>query len=166
MTGAQGAAGGTAAGQAGRFVGQTNSRFVGMAAAGQQQPGQNQNRNNQNRNTNRNQAQNQNQNQSGANTNNQRAIRPRLTVNFEYPLPSVEKTTTALTTRFEKLSKRAAFKGVTIEADGSRVTLRGEVDSPETSRLAAALTRLEPGVRTVQNELTVTKAPAPETATE
>jgi osmotically-inducible protein OsmY len=162
MTGAQGAGG--AAGQAGRFVGQTNNRFVGMAAAGQQQP-QNQNRNNQNRNNaNRNQAQNQNQNQAGAGANSQRAIRPRLTVNFDYPLPTVQKTTTVLSKRFEKLSKRAAFKGVTLEADGGLVTLRGEVDTPETSRLAAMLTRLEPGVRTVQNELTVARAPAPESA--
>lgn len=165
-TGGMGGMGATGqAGQAGRFVGQSNNRFVGMAAAGQQ-PMQNQNRNQQNRNANRNQGQNQNQNQAGASANNQRTIRPRLTVNFDYPAPTMQKAATALSNRFEKLSKRSAFKGVTIDSDGGRVTLRGEVDSAETSRLAVMMTRLEPGVRSVQNELTVKKAPAPESVTE
>jgi osmotically-inducible protein OsmY len=162
-TGGMGATG--QAGQAGRFVGQSNSRFVGMAAAAQQ-PAQNLNRNQQNRNANRNRAQNQNQNQASTGANNQRTIRPRLTVSFDYPEPTMQKATTAMSKRFEKLSKRAAFKGVTIDADGGRVTLRGEVDSAETGRLAVMMTRLEPGVRSVLNELTVTKAPAPESATE
>jgi len=167
--GAQQGMAGAAGGQRTGLVGQQNTRFVGMAAAGQQQAGQmNQfnNRQGQNRNTNRNQAQNQNQNQAGAGASNQRTIRPQLTVNFKHPMASSEKTSTILLTRFEKLSKRTDFKGITIDANGSRVTLRGEVDSAETGRLAAMLTRLEPGVRSVQNELTVTKAPSPDSETE
>jgi hypothetical protein len=39
--------------------------------------------------------------------------------------------------------------------------LRGEVSSEDDSRMAAMMARLEPGIRSVKNELVV-KAPAPE----
>ena len=42
--------------------------------------------------------------------------------------------------------------------DNGVVTLRGNVPSEEAKRLAAALVRLEPGVRTVNNETVVAGA--------
>lgn len=153
MTGA----GGTT-GQRTGFVGQSNTRFVGNAQAGQN-PGQNQNIR-QNTAGNRRTGQNQNQNQGAGGAGQQRSIRPRLVVSFTPPRPSTEKVTTTLSTRFQKLSDRAGFENVTVEAEGNRVILRGEVASTETSRLAGMLARLEPGVRSVTNELTV-KPPAP-----
>jgi len=148
------------------LVGQTNNRFVGMAAAGQnpQQQNQTTNRQGQNRNnTNRRQGQNQNQaNQAGAGAGNQqRSIRPQLVVAFDHPRPTVKTTETALNERFQKLSNRAGFEGITVEGEGSKVILRGEVDSAETSRKATMLSRLQPGVRSVQNELTIKAKPSP-----
>jgi osmotically-inducible protein OsmY len=84
-----------------------------------------------------------------------------MVVNFDYPIPTQVKTQTTLTTRFSKLANKTQFQGVDIEVDGNRVILRGEVASPQDSKLATILARLEPGVRTVQNELTVAEPPAP-----
>ncbi len=165
MGGQPGMAG--AAGQQGGMVGQRNTRFVGNAQAGQTTPGQNgqmNNRQGQNRNNTRRTGQNANQtNQAGGGAGNQqqKSVRPQMVVAFDHPIPTAEKTQTALTTRFEKLANKTQFKGIDIEVNGSRVILRGEVANAQDSKLAQILARLEPGVRTVQNELTVTPGAAP-----
>jgi len=155
-------------GQRAGLVGQGNAMLAGMNQAGQPATGQNmqnnrqpgQNRNNANRRG------GQSQNQAGtAGASNQRSIRPRLVVAFDSPAPVATKMATTLATRFDKLSDRAGFENVTVEIDGKKVILRGEVASDATSRKAAMLARLEPGVRSVQNELVV-KAPAPAPADE
>ena len=71
---------------------------------------------------------------------------------------------TSLDTRFSfLLPRRPEFKGVTI-AVGSKageLTLAGEVPNATARRMAVALVRMEPGVRTVTNQLSVVE-PEPE----
>jgi len=158
MMGAQGMNG-----QQQRFIGAANGPLVGMNQTGQN-TGMNNRMNRQGQNANqgiRRPGQTGNQtNQSGAGgANQQRTIRPHLVVAFNPPRATVDKATTTLSTRFDKISNRAGLEGVTIASDDGRVVLRGEVDSAATSRLAAMLARMEPGVRSVRNELTV-KSPA------
>jgi osmotically-inducible protein OsmY len=83
-----------------------------------------------------------------------------LKVEFDHPRPDAEAVQLAITTRFSKLASQARFKGIEVEADGSDVVLRGEVDSARTSRLATILARMEPGVKNVRNELHVTEPAA------
>jgi hypothetical protein len=147
-------------GQRAGLVGQSNTRFTGMTpTTGQQMPGQNQG---QNRNTGRGRGgQNQNQNQAGgANNQQQRTIRPQLVVAFTPPTPTSELVAARLSTRMKKIPK-AGFKDVNVEVDGRKAILRGEVSSEDDSRMAAMMARLEPGIRSVKNELVV-KAPAPD----
>jgi hypothetical protein len=169
LGGQQQGLGAGAAGQQQGMVGQRSTRLAGNAQAGQTTPGQmNQmnNRQGQNRNNARRTGQTANQNQAGAGAGNQqqRSVRPQMVVNFDYPAHTPDNTETALTTRFSKLANKVQFQAVEIEVNGTRVILRGEVASQQDIKLASILARLEPGVRTVQNELTV--APDPEPAVE
>jgi osmotically-inducible protein OsmY len=62
-----------------------------------------------------------------------------------------------LTSQFEKLAEHhPLFANVEadVAADG-RVTLRGEVPSAEDRSLIEIVIRLQPGVRSVQNEVTL-----------
>ena len=144
------------------MVGQANQRFTGLApAGGQATTGQNfqgQNRNN-TRGQGRNQNPNPNQNQGGANQQ-QRVIRPQLVVAFSTPLPAAGTMTSRLSKRLNRV-QNANYDGVAIEIDGRKAILRGEVESAEARRMAAMLVKLEPGVRSVQNELTIREQPAP-----
>lgn len=151
------------------IVGQQNTRFVGMAQAAQNQPGSNPNqfnRQGQNRNAGARRAgQNANQanNQGGSAASNPaqgRSIRPQLRVGFAAPRATVTGTAGKVAVRFDKLASRSGFEGVAVETEGNTLILRGQVDSADVKRLATTLARLEPGVRSVRNELTV-KAPAP-----
>ena len=160
--GATGATGMQGMGQQQRtgLVGQSNQRFVGNAQAGQNQQGMNQNRAGQNRGAGNRRAAGQNPNQANqgqaqGNPAQGRAIRPQLQVAFSATRPTLQKSAGVLSTRFETLSSRAGFEGITVQTEGNNVILRGQVDSASTSRLAAALARMEPGVRSVKNELTV-----------
>jgi len=157
MTGATGATG-----QRTGMVGQANQRFTGLAPAGGQAT-TGQNFQGQNRNTGRGgqgRNQNQNQNQGGANQQQQRVIRPQLVVAFNTPLPSAGTMTSRLSKRLSKV-QNANYDGVAVEVDGRKAILRGEVDSAEARRMAAMLVKLEPGVRSVQNELTIRETPTP-----
>ena len=159
-----------AAGGQQRFVGQQNqARFVGQTQAGQQQAGlTNAGRGAQGRGGRNARGGNQNQNpftaQGGAGGQQQRTIRPSLKVAIDYPAPTAVTTSKSLKGRYKNvLASRAGMSGVTVETSGSTVILRGMVDSEDTRRLAATIARLEPGVRTVQNDLTVSApVPAPE----
>jgi osmotically-inducible protein OsmY len=64
----------------------------------------------------------------------------------------------AVEMRLAAVADRAGIKGITIEAEGSTVTLKGLVESEDARRVAAALVALEPGVSKVKNELTVAAA--------
>lgn len=158
----------------GGFVGRndTAGRFVGNNQAGQQQiVGQNRNgqmnRGNRNGGNNRGQ-QNNNQNfmqqQMGGNpAQQQRQVRPQLRLGFEYHPPAAAKLDTTLSTRFEKLTERLNTRGkfgdVRVTAEGQVVTLRGQVASENDRRVAGIMARMEPGVSSVQNELTVQAPP-------
>ena len=86
-----------------------------------------------------------------------RVIRPVLRIAFTYPTlaPRVESSlnrqfnriSIRLKNRFQYLALKAGDKGV--------VTLTGTVQSEGDKKLAAAYVRLEPGVRKIENNLTV-----------
>ena len=63
-------------------------------------------------------------------------------------------------TRLQKiLAPRVKLRDLQVEVQGNgQVVLRGEVDSEAARRLAENLIRLEPGVRSIRNELTVQPA--------
>lgn len=96
-------------------------------------------------------------------TNNQQ---PQIIVRSQVAFPVPERTPGAvanrLETRFDRISERGPqFANIAFEpAAEGEVVLRGTVPTEDARRLAAALTRLEPGVRAVRNELVVA-APGP-----
>lgn len=163
-TGATGQAGQAgqagAAGQRAGLVGQASTRLAGVAAAGPAATGtqmqQGQNRNAQRGGQRGGQGQNQNQN----NQQQQRTVRPQLVVAFNPPLPTSTVMNSNVSTRLKKISK-FGYEGVTVEIDGRHAIIRGQVDSPEAKRMAQMLVKLEPGIKTVQNDLTVKGPPAP-----
>lgn len=162
------------------FVGRSDSMgtFVGNSRAGQQQgggsaPGVNSAR--QNANSNRSFGAAGNTNRLGGNNNfqnfqnsnvfgqfgnqNQRArgvLRPQQRINFEFPTRTTMVVATSINTRFQNLNRIPALQGINVAPtpDGVLV-LRGSVASEDHKKLAAAMARLEPGVREVRNELTV-----------
>jgi hypothetical protein len=173
--GPQAGVGAGAGQQTGGLLGLSSGTLIGTGAppgvTGQTgQPGQagqmnrqgQQNRNTANRRAGGGQNRNQ-MNQAGTGAGNQQktTVRPQLLVAFDYPRPSAETIQESLATRFAKLASKEQFKGIDVEADGSSVILRGEVDSDRTSRLATILARMEPGVKRVRNELTVKEPPPP-----
>jgi hypothetical protein len=84
-------------------------------------------------------------------------IRPRQRIAFTFPKLKTAAIQVTLKERIDKLSNQGfSVGGVkwTLDEEGL-VILRGEVDSERTRKLTALMVRLEPGVRTVQNELTV-----------
>jgi hypothetical protein len=157
-------------GQQTGLLGTSTGPLIGTGApAGMNQPGQNgqmpnrqgqQNRNNANRRPGQNRNQQNQAGGMGAANQQKTTVRPQLVVAFDHPHPDAETMQAAITTRFGKLASNAQFKGIEVEAAGNMVILRGQVDSPRTMRLATILARMEPGVKKVQNELTV-KEPLP-----
>jgi osmotically-inducible protein OsmY len=141
-----------------------NTPFLGAMQPTGQQTGRNQqgmnNRGGQNGNRgsrgNRGGQQNLNNQGNGAgNANNNRTVRPQLRVAFDYKRPTAVNAEKAIAIRFDKISKRASFREMQIDVNSGKVTLSGEVDSEENRKLAGMLAALEPGVRSVQNDLTV-----------
>jgi osmotically-inducible protein OsmY len=108
-----------------------------------------------NRGNNNNQQQQQFTNQGSQRGNSTRSIRPQLKVAFKSPSPISATMQKKLNVRFDGLSKREGMGGVNVDVNGGKVTLRGQVDSEDSRKLAAMLVSLEPGVRSVQNDLTV-----------
>lgn len=151
---------GNSIGQGG-FVGRSDNagRFVGQGQAGQQAGlgarglgqlggrggGQNGNGN-------------QNNNFGGNNANQSpRRVRPQLKVAFNTrPVPTTA-IATSLQQRFSGETLTAGtLRGVQFQmSDEGVVTLSGSVASQDAKSLAAAMVRLEPGVRKVVNELSV-----------
>jgi osmotically-inducible protein OsmY len=89
------------------------------------------------------------------------SLRPQQRVAFEFQAVADEAITTNLSRRFEALTPAdgttdGAPARIAAElGEGGLVTLRGTVESPSAKRLAEALARMEPGIRTVVNELEV-----------
>jgi len=148
----------------GSFVGRSDNtgRFVGQTQGGGQQGAQGgmglgRTGGGRNGNANGNSNNNNNFGNGGSNQQAQRRVRPQLKVAF--PTPAVPTTAIASTLQ-HRLSTETLTAGslknvnLTME-EGGVVTLRGEVANPDAKSLAAAMVRLEPGVRKVVNELTV-----------
>lgn len=92
-------------------------------------------------------------------------LRPTLRVGFDYSPTTAAATVSSprFASRFSGIAERRpqlANVNVTTD-DGGRVVLRGTVATEDSKKLAAALLRLEPGVREVVNELNV-ESPAAE----
>lgn len=102
-----------------------------------------------------------NQSQQNRNSSSSRSSvpqpRPQLKIAFTSPRVNLAKTQVDLDDRLGRLAKIQGV-GTTISDQGV-VTLTGNVGSEDSKKLAEALARLEPGVRSVKNELVVTPAP-------
>ena len=144
--------------QQGGFIGRGNNanQFIGRGTQGGQTQLQRNNFSQSGRNRNTGGGNNRTGNRTGTGGT-QRVIRPRLRIAFAYRKPSVSVAVTMLSSRFERLtSRRPSLSGVRIEtgAEGE-VTLQGTVNSAETRKLAEIMARMQPGVRKVHNELSV-----------
>ncbi|TWU07109.1 BON domain protein [Symmachiella macrocystis] len=166
---------GTSVLQRGNFAGLEDSQsFVGVDPNASQANGNARNRNTtRNRNTNRGNANrgnanrglggNQNYQRGNQGSNNRRrAIRPQQRVNFAFPERPKTEVVTALRSQFAAHAERyPTLANITVLEEDGRIELFGEVDSPEKSRLAAMIVRMEPGVKQVVNHLTVQSPPGP-----
>ena len=81
-------------------------------------------------------------------------IRPRHRIAFSISPRQTQSIATTLKTRMDKLPSPVAGVDVTLDAAGL-ATIRGTAATAHDAKLAAALARLEPGVRKVDNQLTV-----------
>ena len=129
------------------FAGQGNTAFVGSRNAGQTarssmtpQFGQ---------------VNDSNVQQNSGNTGNVRTkrARPQQRIAFTYPKANLAMTQVKLSSRFKQQAKVAGAD--TRISDEGVATLVGTVKDEDSRKLAEALTRLEPGVRSVVNELQV-----------
>ena len=91
-----------------------------------------------------------------------RIIRPRQEIAFTFRRPPTSQINSSIRLRFKQISLRQpALRNVLVVLDEKgAATLSGQVTSSETLRLAAIMVRLEPGVRSIKNELTVSESPA------
>jgi hypothetical protein len=161
MGGANAGMGMGAQGQGG-FIGRGANQYVGMNAmtGGNMQGGFNgggQNFLGGNRGgSGFNQRNGQNFNQNGSQQQQLVPIRAQQRIAFDYPKLATPAMQAQMETRFNKLTiKYPAMRAVAFATDDAGVvTLRGEVKSASAARLAENLVRLEPGVKSVQNELT------------
>lgn len=89
-----------------------------------------------------------------------RRVRPSHRVAFTFQSRSMTTIKTSLDTRFSSLlTSRPQFKGVTVAVGKpGELTLSGEVPTAAAQRMAAAMVRMEPGVRKVINQLSVAAA--------
>lgn len=94
---------------------------------------------------------------------NERRVRPRYRVAFDYS--ALTTSTVAERSRQQIQKFETAFNlpsSISAEIDDAgTVTLRGQADSSEMSRLIANVVRLEPGVHDVKNELVVADKGSP-----
>lgn len=105
-----------------------------------------------------NQMNNSNSQGSRGNTGNAnvKRARPQQRIAFAYPKANLAKTRVEISERFKRLAKVAGAD--TTISDAGVATLTGTVTDDDSRKLAEALTRLEPGVRSVVNELRVETA--------
>lgn len=85
-------------------------------------------------------------------------LRPRHRVAFSYLPHRSDLVRSRLQTHFGSLRERLSGVETSLAPDGT-LTLRGSAVSPEARKLAEALARLEPGVRSIDNQITVSPAP-------
>lgn len=153
-TGAGGLGGATGASG---FTGRTNTGFAGNAQAGQGggNMGGGGNRNF-NLNGNSNSQRNNNFGNNAANEKRTSAIRPRQRVAFEFNAKTPATVVAKMSGHFTKIGvKNPELKDVQVRADGGHIVLTGKVKTSDQAKLAENLLRLEPGVRSIKNELQV-----------
>ena len=93
--------------------------------------------------------------QGGNSTSNRRPLQARHRVAFDLPAPTQESISQDLQMQLQAAGPRIPIQGVQIEFELGELTLRGTVATEDQRLLAAQLARLEPGVRSVKNELVV-----------
>lgn len=141
----------------GRNAAQGQGGFIGAnQRTGQQQNNRQQQQNNRQNNFGQNDFNNQNGQGQQQNQDQRRVVRPTFKVAFdELPKPTTEVRSTRQP-QFDSLSQTPSLRGVTYELEtGGVLVLRGTVDTPSQKRLAENVVKLEPGVKTVRNELTL-----------
>jgi len=91
-------------------------------------------------------------------------IRPRLQTAFSSPRLSRTTVNQTVHARLERFSVRqVAIDGLAVDLDeNGQLTMRGRVASDHAKKLATAVAQLEPGVRSVRNEMLVDAADRPE----
>lgn len=96
----------------------------------------------------------------------QPVIRPRQKVAFDYPAPKTDTLHVTLKSQLDRISLRhPGMTNVLVSSESNgELVLRGAVKSEADAKRAVNLVRLEPGVRSVRNELTF--PPSAEAATE
>jgi hypothetical protein len=142
------------------FVGRTNTAMAGNSRAGQTTGTTN--RQTSRANTGGNNFQPQNQPQTSSLTRSS-TIRPRQRLGFEVAARPTEKIVSTISTRIDKIAlKKPALKQVNVELRGEQIVLSGKVKSINDSKLAENLLRLEPGVRSIRNELEIEQVPVVE----
>lgn len=154
------------------FIGANSGDFVGRSATGSSvngqrnsgmQSGQFQRRNTGGRNGRNRGNGNSDNNNGSSNSRNSTVtrnfVRAQHRVAFDYPQPVSTAVGTTLTDRIKSVvANRPDLGGLDIVYDENlgQATLRGSVNSKEAAQVAVALIRMEPGVRTVKSELSIT----------
>ncbi len=140
------------------FIGRNSGAFAGNSRAGQTGAGAASGAARNFRNSGNNAA-NDPRNSDFANGGNARKtsqVRPRQKVAFEYNAKAAETVARTAAVRLDRVTlKNPSLKGVNVAVLDNQIVLRGRVKTPEHARLAENLVRLEPGVRSVRNELEV-----------
>jgi len=93
----------------------------------------------------------------GSTTTSLGTFRPQQRIAFHYSPPSPKAVTTTIQVRLDRItSATQRLRGLNVQVgQKGQVTLIGQVESEATRKLAENLIRLEPGVRSIRNELTV-----------
>lgn len=87
-------------------------------------------------------------------------VRTQLQVDFAYPQTTATAVTNQLETRLNQVSSLGRQTPLSVAVEQGEVTLRGQVATEEDRTLAIQLAKLEPGVKTVRDELTVVSSAA------
>jgi osmotically-inducible protein OsmY len=93
------------------------------------------------------------QRRANSGTTNVKRARPQQRISFEYPKANLVRTQVEMSQRFRRL-KTVSGADTSISDEGVAV-LTGTVVNDDARKLAEALARLEPGVRSVNNQLQV-----------
>jgi len=86
---------------------------------------------------------------------------PRLRIDFGFTPQAANEVSAALTRRLQAVPFRAGTSPIAVSVADGVATLRGEVASAQDRKLAELLVRFEPGIVSVQNQLTVPSADLP-----
>lgn len=87
-------------------------------------------------------------------------VRPRARIAFKYSKPQIQQIRTRVTTQIGRVfTRKAELQNLTMRmSDAGVAVVSGTVESEDDARLALALLRLEPGVKSVENKMTVAES--------